>query len=390
MKIAFLCHSVFTDGGVQRVVTEIANLLSLDNEVDIICTQMNVDENRKKYGLLNTVRIKLCKYDKENLMIMFIKKILKGLNKYFGILNKNYLCKYQFITYYSRKEVNSIIELINKNDYDIIIGCEGFYAVLLGYIKNNIKGKTIGWQHSSYDAYFNGKIRYYGNRESMFSNYLKKLDENIVLSNQDRIEYKLKLDVDCRVIYNPVSFQSTKKIKSKKIVLSAGRLVKQKGFDMLIESFKIFKEFDKDNWILKIIGSGEEEEALRKQIIKLNLDKYIVIEPFTNDIKSEMEQAGIFVLASRNEGFGLVVIEALECGIPVISFNNSGPKEILSGHKCGELVERNDINSLSESIIKLTKNKDLRELYSYNAKVRAKDFYKEKILKQWNEILKIK
>ena len=118
------------------------------------------------------------------------------------------------------------------------------------------------------------------------------------------------------------------------------------------------------------------------------MDKYIELRPFTKNIEEEMCNSDIFALTSRNEGFGLVVVEALECGLPVISFDNSGPNEILNGYECGILVEKNNIEMLVEAFGKLTSSEELVKTLHKNAKRRAKDFSKDIILNQWIKILK--
>ena len=389
MKIAFLCHDIFSEGGVQRVVTNIANMLSKENYVDIICVGNNIEIDRDKYGLYNNIKVLKCKYKERSKINYIFNKMFRGLNKYLGLFNYSYLSDIQFKIYHSRNLVNEVQRILLKNNYDVVIGCEGFFTIILGYIGKSLKCKTIGWQHSSYDAYFNGDIPYYKNREKMFSKYLNKLDVNVVLTEYDRNLYAENLSVHCKVINNPISFESNK-IKSfnNKIIMSAGRLVYQKGFDILIDAFTKFKEEDLDEWKLKIFGDGYEEKNIRNKIKELKMDKYIELMPFTKNIEEEMCNSDIFALTSRNEGFGLVVVEALECGLPVISFDNSGPNEILNGYECGILVEKNNIEMLVEAFRKLTSSEKLVKTLHENAKRRAKDFSKDIILNQWIKILK--
>ena len=189
MKIAFLCHDIFSEGGVQRVVTNIANLLCKENYVDIICVGNNIKIDRDKYGLSDNIKVLKCKYKQYNGINYIFNRIFRGLNKYLGLFNHSYFSNIQFKIYHSRNLVNEVEKLLLKNNYDVVIGCEGFFAIILGYIGKNLKCKTIGWQHSSYDAYFNGNIPYYKNREKMFSKYLNKLDVNVVLTEYDKNLY---------------------------------------------------------------------------------------------------------------------------------------------------------------------------------------------------------
>ncbi|WP_255993624.1 glycosyltransferase family 4 protein [Clostridium perfringens] len=388
MNIAFLCNNIFTDGGVQRVVTNVANLLSKNNNITILCVDNNLVIDRDKYGLFKCVKVLQCEYREMNRLEFLVNRMCRGINKVLGIFNHKFFNKIQFKVYHSKYLVDSVKSILIKNNYDIVIGCEGFYSIVLASIKDSLISKTIGWQHSSYDAYFKGELPYYKNREKLFSEYLNKLDENIVLTKYDKEQYKENLKVNCIVINNPISFEC-KKIKenNNKIMMSAGRLVYQKGFDMLIEAFSIFKSKDKDDWILNIFGEGEEKKNLESKIKELKMEDKIFIRPFTNNIREKMIESNIFISTSRNEGFGLVIIEALECGTPVISFDNSGPNEILKGYNCGILVEKNNILGIVNAMNKLAYNQSLRLDLSEKSKLRAKDFSKNNILNKWYETL---
>ncbi|CEH33398.1 glycosyltransferase family 4 protein [Romboutsia lituseburensis] len=390
MKIAFLCHNVFSNGGVQRVVTNISNLfIDMGYDVDIICTDKKILIDRTKYQLNNKVKVINVERVEEKKIIYLYKKLLRGINKFTNILNRPMFIKLQTNVYYKKRELDEIADTIIRNKYHCVIGCEGYYSVFLGIIKTKLNCKTIGWQHSSYDAYFTSKNKYYGNRENLFKTYLNLLDKNIVLTKSDKLKYEKNLNVFSQVIYNPLSF-SNRNISNQqnKVIIAAGRLVYQKGFDMLIEIFKTIKENTKEEWKLHIIGSGDEESKLQNLILCNNLNDYVKIFPFTKDIEKYMLSADIYAMTSRNEGFGLVVTEALQCGLPIVTFETSGPVEIIEGYECGTIVKRYNKDTFAEKILDLINDEDKRTKLSRNAIKRASMFNPNIIIKEWDRLIK--
>lgn len=386
MKICFLTGDIFKFGGVQRVVSAISNELSNYHEIDIVCGDKNITIDRNMYNLKKEVNVVKLNGLKRNNLIC---KVLKAINKVTGIFNNNILYKILREIYFTPKTRKKIIKYLNDNSYDIIIGVEGYYTLLLGVISNEINSKIIGWQHNSYDAYLNNKYKYYWNQDILFKKYLTKLDKCILLTEEDSSLYKKKLNINCNVIYNPLSFES--KIKSKcnnKSIIFVGRLVEnQKGIDLLIEAFNLVHIKHKD-WILRIVGNGPDKRKIIKKINEYNLQESIILVGETNSVEKFYLDSSIFISSSRWEGFGLVITEAMECGLPVIAFENSGPKEIIDKNNInGILVKRNDINKLAYEIIKLIEDQDKRKFISKNSIKRAKDFSINNIICKWNEVI---
>ena len=191
-------------------------------------------------------------------------------------------------------------------------------------------------------------------------------------------------------IPNPVTFKS-KNIANynEKVVLAVGRLDYIKGFDLLIRAWADVSK-NNPNWILKIIGSGDERESLTKLIDDLSLQKNIELIGQLQDVKSFYLSSSIYVMSSRGEGMPMVVLEAMECGLPIVAFNNCGAK-FLCEHKTNSLLcEIGDTQMLSTNIQSLIKNKTLRATMGKASKNKAKQFYIENIAPKWDKILKVK
>lgn len=389
MKICFITNSIFSYGGVERVVSVIASSLTQYHDVDVLCTIDKFPIKRELYNLSPKVNVNIDSSIKKVSRIAFLfGGIGRKLNKKTGILNSKKLLPLLRKAYFPKQTQEEFIKYLNNKNYDVVIGVEGYYSLLLGIICDKINSKVVGWQHNSFYAYFNTLNKYNYKQEELFQTYIKKLDKYIVLTDEDKREVENAFSAKCHRIYNPLSFTSSLKSKcTEKNVISVGRLVKdQKGFDLLITAFAAIAPKCRD-WTLQIVGDGEEKENLNNLINKLNMNKQIKIYPFTNHIENYYLHSSIFVSSSRWEGFGLVITEAMECGVPVIAFENSGPREIINkNNQNGILLPRNDINALSKAILKLINNEEQRREISKKSIERAKDFSIENIINQWNKM----
>lgn len=303
MKICFITYSTFSVGGIERVVSIIANELSKDNEIDIVCTCGDFEINRKLYNLNEKVNVNIEKsLTQKGFIVKVLSKLLRELNKKTGILNNNKLIKILEKVYYPNQIQEKFVDYINLNKYDLVIGVAGTYSLLLGIISDRINAKTIGWQHNSYEAYLKTKERYFWNQDELFNKYIPMLNRYFVLTEHDRKMFLEENNIDSIVMHNPTSFNSKDKSKLlKKQFLAAGRFNYQKGFDLLIESFYKFSKENND-WNLVIVGEGEEKDNIEHLINRYGLNHRIKIEPFTNDIRKYFLNSSILLLPSRWEG----------------------------------------------------------------------------------------
>lgn len=175
---------------------------------------------------------------------------------------------------------------------------------------------------------------------------------------------------------------------SKKWIVSMGRLTHQKGYDILLAAFqKIYHNYP--DWQLIILGEGELRAELESKMNFLGLDNHVV---FAGRIKNPfliLKQCELFVLSSRFEGFGNVLIEAMACGLPVISTDcPSGPAEIIDNGVDGILVPNEDASSLATAMEKLMYNEQERQRLANLASSRIERFELENIIDKWEELIK--
>lgn len=219
----------------------------------------------------------------------------------------------------------------------------------------------------------------------------KKFDRIVVLTEEDR-ETNWKDWKNVSFVPNPVSFTCDEPSSlTEKSVISMGRLVPVKNFESLIRAFELVVKKYPD-WVLKIYGDGELKASLQAQINELGLQNNVMLMGFSSAIDKELKQSSIFAFSSLVEGFALVIVEAMECGLPVVSYQcPCGPKDIITDGKDGFLVPVNDEKMLSERICSLIEDENLRRQMAVEARARAQHYHVENIAHRWmnlfNEVI---
>ena len=195
-----------------------------------------------------------------------------------------------------------------------------------------------------------------------------------------------------KIIYNPIDLKKIMKLKEEEIkeltikkkpfLLTAGRLTKQKGYPYLLRAYsRIYKEIDEK---FVILGTGKDHEKLKSLVNELGIREHVFFLGFQKNPYKFMNRASIFVLSSLWEGFPNVILEAMACGVPVISTDcPSGPREIITNGKNGILVPPADEKALAEAMLNLLINKNLRKHFSIEGKKKAGDFRIDRILPQY-------
>lgn len=238
---------------------------------------------------------------------------------------------------------------------------------------------------------FEEKINWRNYRNLIQINSLKKkvaeFDKVIVLSEEDAKAWE-KYFQNVEVITNPITIQSKDIMAplTSKDALGVGRLTKQKGFDYLIDAWKIVSEKFPD-WKLHIYGEGELKNELAKQIQSNGMENMVILHEPVKNIEKIYENSSLFVLSSRFEGFVLSLLEAMSCGLPVVSFDcKYGPTQLIENGKNGFLAPLTDTEKLAEKIIKVLEDEDLRNSMGKAAKQTAESYELPLILKKWEDL----
>lgn len=387
MKICFLMDSVNALGGAQKCTITLANELIKKSNVTIICTD-NIPESKRVYHQID-----------ENIKIVYIKwhntfnSVLNIWTRLFKLINNNtnlLLKKKKLLTYIyykkSNKKIKELQKYIDDNKFDCIVGVGAIHTMILSLLKKNNNEKFIGWQHSTTERYFRLKGQFLWHQDCIFKNALKNLDDYVVLTDFDKTKIKEYFNFDAIKISNPLSLECSMNINKnrEKIILAVGRYNKVKGYDMLIRAFEIFSKTNQD-YILRIVGDGPERNNLQELATKLNLQEKIQLSGMSNNVIDEYMKADFFALSSLVEGFPMVLLEAMECGLPIVTFDLPCVHEILND-QCGYIVEYMNIEALADAMLKLASIQDKKNIRNA-CHEQANKFKVENIIKEWEKIL---
>lgn len=220
-----------------------------------------------------------------------------------------------------------------------------------------------------------------------------------VLQDLER-NFQIHIDgVPKKVIHPAIDIETIKKLREvqpdkeinelfdKPVVMSVGRLAKEKNFPLLINAFKIVRKTIDAR--LLIFGDGPERENLEKLIDQLRLDDAHLLGYVDNPWRI-MKKSDLFVLPSQKEAFGRVLVEAMVCGLPIVATDaiGGGPKVILKDGECGSLIENNNVKALAEEITLVLNDMKLREKYITCGKSRFEDFLPSSIAQDWLSLIK--
>ena len=373
LKIVYLTPALYMAGGVERVLTLKANYFAehFGYDITIILTEGN--GKSLFYPLSNKIQVINLNIGFEEMWTCsFIKKILV-------YLKKQHRYKKLLTAELMRLRPNITISLLRRE------------INFLNSIKDG--SKKIGEMHINRANYRNFRTEQAGIVKRLFAQlwsfsllkHLKKLDKMVVLTEKDCEAWPELNNVV--TIPNPLSLKpkSTSSLSHKRVVAIA-RYSYEKGIDMLL---KAWSETEKQvgDWRLDIYGDGDRSSY--EQIIdELKIDRSrCELHSRTNDVENEYCNSSIFVLSSRFEGFGMVLLEAMACGLPVVSFDCPwGPRSIISDGVDGFLVENANVKELSQKLSVLMNNQSLRISMGHSAMVNVQRFGIESISEQWKSL----
>lgn len=372
MKIC-ITNMGFGLGGVERVAIQIANSLCEKGE-DVTLVDFS-GEYDFFYHVQDKVNI-----PKDIRSRKFSRKLIKKALYFKYRVNKNPI---SILDIY-KEQILDLINHLQKNSYDLLILCQNTLTAIIPTIKKSIPElKIVAWQHNSYDVYLNNYCKEF---ITDYKRGLELADSVVCLTNADLTNFK-QINSNSKRIYNPLTLNNPKLSKlDKKNIIFVGRLsMEQKGLDYLVKIAKLINS----EWKIIVVGKGNDEKNFRTLIKNHQLEKKIILKgPLHHDeLRDLYAEGSIFISTSRWEGFGLVITEAMASGLPIVSFDNFGPKEILLEGEFGVLVKKYNVEKFKDYINELTNDISKRKELQYKSLIRAKDFAIDNIINEWLEHL---
>lgn len=274
---------------------------------------------------------------------------------------------------------------LKRNEVDVVIDIDAVHALWTWPAIRGTGIKWISWDHF-YFGHTMGEFR----RIKAFQLVAQHADRLVLISKEDLHTYLCESGLPAAKIaqiYNPLSFEcDSYEQRTAKKVISIGRIAFQKGFDLLLKAWQTVEQNDAE-WELEIVCGYGDPAALQREAEGMGLRRVTCLPP-TKDVCGRMQQAGLYALPSRFEGFGLVLTEAATAGLPSVAFNCPyGPSEIVDDGKTGYLVPPEDTATFARRLLEMMHNDDLRYQMGHNAFEAAKRFSLSRIIPQWEELI---
>lgn len=233
----------------------------------------------------------------------------------------------------------------------------------------------------------------FGKAKRFVMSILYRTGKAIPVAISDEINYLIektyKTKFAAELVYNPVDvlrFSQVEKVMHDGfVIVNVGRLEPQKNHKMLIDAFEIIHK-RVSNTKLYILGDGPLRDVLQDYIKEKKLDQWVSLEGKVDDVENYLAASDVFALSSDYEGLPLSILEAMAAGLPIVSTDVGGVKDIVTNN--GLLVERKNANAFADAIIRIAKDRELREMYAQSSSQNAFEFDSPKIASRYVQLYK--
>lgn len=372
MKIAFLLHNVYGLGGTIRTTLNLAEALAERHDVEIVSVFRHKDKPlfdvAPHIGVIPLVDIRpwSVTYDGHN-------PAHQQPAQHFPKAEARY-------REYSRLTDARVAAYLGRTDADVVIGTR---PGLTAYVAQMCPGQVVrlGQEHMTHD-------HHKAELQAEMRRHLSALDAFVTVSEGDAAVYRTKMPLpETRVLCIPNSVPDARVKPSdgtSRTVVAAGRLAGIKNYDLLIRSFaKVAAE--RPDWRLRIYGSGSRRDALRALIDELGLYNHAFLMGTRSPIETEWAKGAIAASTARLEPFGMTLVEAMTCGLPVVSTDcDYGPREIITDGVDGLLTPVGDADAFADALLDLIRDDDKRRRMAYAARVNARRYDPRQIADQYD------
>ena len=373
LKLVYCTPALYMAGGVERVLTLKANYFAEHFGYDITIILTEGKGKSPFYPLSDRIKVVNLDIGFEQLWnCSFLKKIFVYLKK-----QRQYK---KALTAELMKLCPDITVSLLRREINFLIGIKDGSKKIGELHVNRLNYRNFEANDTNFIKHLFAKLWM-----SSLVKQLKRLDRFVVLTEEDMLAWPELQNVS--VIPDPLSFVPTAQSSlSVKRVIAVGRYVYQKGFDLLLQAWAKIERQCPD-WMLVVYGDGDRapyEQMMRN--LGIDTSRCLLNGP-TTDIQREYVNSSLFVFTSRFEGFGMVLVEAMACGLPVVSFAcPCGPKDIVRDGEDGFLVENGNIDELVQQLMKLMVDHRLRTAFARHAQQNAQRFNIEQTALRWKSV----
>lgn len=369
MKIIYCTHSTCNPGGMERVLLNKVTYLSHLPGWEVAVVTTDQHQRPPFYPFPEKVRM-------TDLGINYSEDNEKGAwKKITGYLRKR------------KDHKRKLTALLLKEKPDIVVSLYPSESSFIPDIKDGSK-KVLELHYCKFFRLQYGRKGLLGwidkLRTRQDEQIVRRFDKFVVLTNEDRGYWGNLPNIE--VIPNAAMHVSDaySDVMNKRVI-AVGRLDYQKGFDRLIQAWQLVRHTGKfTDWKLDIFGQGEWREMLQQMIDKAELQNTVCLNRPTKQIGEEYVKSDMLVMSSNYEGFPMVMIEAMACGLPVVSFDyKCGPKDIIQTGINGLLVPNGDIQALADAMMKVMEDEAYRKMLSLNARKVVDTYSEQAVMSQW-------
>ena len=365
MKIAYTISGIYNSGGMERILAQKVNYLAdvKGYDVSIVTTDQKGRVPffflSKKVKLID-LRINYCDYNDKNLLYRLSARFYK-----------------------SKVHKRRLLNFLRTEKHDVTVSLFDYDMGFLYKLKDGSK-KVLEFHFSKYIKVLEAKNLFMRliqrKRVESWGKIVGRYERFVVLTEEDKQQWG-NLENIC-VIPNCIKDIPTAKADLiNERVISVGRVSYQKGFDLLLQAWKKVT-VHYPSWKLCIIGGGDKSQ-LCKLIHDLQIDDTVQLLPPTRHIQQEYLKSSLYVMSSRYEGLPMVLLEAMSCGLPIVSFAcPCGPKDIID-NTFGSLVDNGDVTALANDMMLWMRDIDRRKRGGEQARKAVMKYNIETVMKSW-------
>lgn len=373
MRVSFLIHDAYGVGGTVRTVINLAEALSTRHEVEIVSVFRR--RARPLFDIADRIRVislvdaRRDSHDLQHPLAARPSRLVPPEEQYYR--------KYSELT------DKRIGDYLRRTRSDVLVGTRPSLNLLLAELAPG-SAVTVAQEHMTHDMM---SSELHAHLRRLYSH----LDASVSVTEADAAAFRRLLPADLEVLAIPNSVPEPLVSPSdctSRIVMAAGRLVDWKRFDVLVHAFaKVVAE--RPDWTLRIFGDGSQQRELRKLIEELDLYNHVFLMGRRSPLDPEWAGASIAAASSDTEPFGMTLVEAMRCGLPVVSTAcDYGPPEIISHGADGMLVPVGDANAMAAVLLELINNDERRQRMGRTAWQRAQRYDPSHVVREYENLFR--